>query len=679
MNTYKPFKKIFIRIFCIIFSLLTVLSSVNVFNARAAIDSSIKLDSSDVLSDLRSDSSFNINNYPFNEDGELQLISFNEYCYSFYSNLQANYGLYVYIYNPQCLNIVQNSMLNKIQIAVAYDENGNPTDYEKMRLQFCSVSTEPDYYRLFYKFKIANADEILSRVNSNERRYDISGIELYSEGNTNAVDHKIERTFYYTGYAAGYGPDKAAESTLTCRTEKLETVELEVEHTFWRSLTSSKGVHYQNQLDTVYFSVPNYFFENYGKLQRIKAEWYEYKTKDIVVTSNQDFYNAAKNHIGQAVNNDTLSWHLYQNLNTSAMGMSISTADWAYNDVFNVIGQTIDTLYYLFPTNNWTSIENYDPYANVTSIGGVSSNDLYNYILNYNKTYVNGRVKDGRISADLFENDIDDYRKIDNEYGKIQKGYSYYDFDADVDLFDLLAYDPAEHSSSENAVMYGWWAALLGNYSTVEESFTGLTPILVLDKDEYLSGTNQDVSDRLFVNYNDVDKIKSVYNTAKGKDETVVMFRFAVSDYYAADVDILEGSYVGPFDSTISKQAYRAWESVFLDFDIIQLTFNKNGVYKVIPVVASPIDIVDDITPPYNPPKTSLWDRILAWATLIVSIIVGLMLLWIMFTILRAVNHIGNAVVKLIFILLVLAVFGVIGYFGGTWVYGVINGFGGLL
>ncbi|MEG9430637.1 MAG: hypothetical protein VZQ61_06940, partial [Christensenellaceae bacterium] len=272
MSTYKPFKKIFIRIICIIFSLLTVLSSANAFDARAAIDPSIKLDSSDVLSDLRSDSSFNLNNYPFDEDSELKLISFNEYCYSFYANLQANYGLYVYIYNPQCLNIVQNSVLNKIQIAVAYDENGNPTDYEKFRLQFCSVSTESDYYRLFYKFKVIDPDnKILNRVNSNERRYDVSGIELYTEGKTNAIDYGISRTFYYTGYAAGYGPGKAAESTLTCRTEKLETVELDVKHTFWRSLTSSKGAGYQNQLDTVYFSVPNYFFENYGKLQRIKA------------------------------------------------------------------------------------------------------------------------------------------------------------------------------------------------------------------------------------------------------------------------------------------------------------------------------------------------------------------------------------------------------------------------
>lgn len=628
MNTYKSFKKLFIKIICIVFSFITVISSVQNDFAVRALTPTIKLDTSDVLSDLRSDSSFNLNNYPYNENSELQLLSFNEYCYSFYSNLQANYGLYIYIYNPQCLEIVENSTLNKIQIAVAYDENGNPAEYEKFRLIFCSVSTEPNYYRLFYKFKIANADRILSRLNSNERRYDISGIELYSEGNTNAIDYGISRTFYYTGYAAGYGPDKSV-STLTCRTEKLETVELEVEHTFWRSLTSSKGAGYQNQLDTVYFTVPDYFFENYGKLQRIKAEWYEYKTKDIIVTSNQEFYNKAKNYVGQAVEsyNSDIGLSIVEDLEKHQGG--IYTGNWSWNldkstsTYWHIPSESI--IYYLFPTKNWCDIKQYDPYANEKTIGGISTNDLYDYILNYNKTYNSGTVKGGTISADLFESDIDDYRKIDNEYGKIQQGYSYYDFDADVDLFDLLAYNPSDNDFTHNMEMYGFWEALFHNYGTIEQSFTGITPILVLDKDEYLSGNNQDISDRLLVNYNDVNKIKALSKTAKKEKSKVVLFRFAVTDYYNADVDIVD---YGWHDEITGHQAYRAKESVFLDFDIIQLTFNKNGVYKVIPVVASPIDIVDAITPPYTPKKDGKpwW-----WYVIIVLAIIFALFILILF------------------------------------------------
>ena len=41
-----------------------------------------------------------------------------------------------------------------------------------------------------------------------------------------------------------------------------------------------------------------------------------------------------------------------------------------------------------------------------------------------------------------------------------------------------------------------------------------------------------------------------------------------------------------------------AWESVFFDFDVIDLTFNKEGVYTVIPVVSDPIDVVNGLTSP---------------------------------------------------------------------------------
>ena len=54
MNTYyKRFKPLFIKIFCVIFSIITFLSTWQSGLAIAAIDSSIKLDKSDVLSNLR--------------------------------------------------------------------------------------------------------------------------------------------------------------------------------------------------------------------------------------------------------------------------------------------------------------------------------------------------------------------------------------------------------------------------------------------------------------------------------------------------------------------------------------------------------------------------------------------------------------------------------------------------
>ena len=41
-----------------------------------------------------------------------------------------------------------------------------------------------------------------------------------------------------------------------------------------------------------------------------------------------------------------------------------------------------------------------------------------------------------------------------------------------------------------------------------------------------------------------------------------------------------------------------AMQNVFLDFDIISLTYERDGEYTVIPAVSDPIDIFADVTPP---------------------------------------------------------------------------------
>ena len=108
------------------------------------------------------------------------------------------------------------------------------------------------------------------------------------------------------------------------------------------------------------------------------------------------------------------------------------------------------------------------------------------------------------------------------------------------------------------------------------------------------------LSKDLLVWNDDAADLKSYRSTAKSQNKTTFLFRFAASDYYASAWGIVEEG-GGPFgigNALHSGQAYAAQETVFFDFDIIQLTFNKDGVYHVIPVVSSPIDIVNAITPP---------------------------------------------------------------------------------
>ena len=191
-------------------------------SAALAEEIGVAFDSTDVLDDLTSSTvngeKFDLRNYPFDDDKQIQVLSFVEYCYSYRANQRGNYGLYVYIYNPQGLNLATGNKGNKIQMAVEYDASGSPVDYVKLPLIFCDKSDEPDYKNLFYKFKVqdmaVDGRTFADRVNSNERRYDVSGIELTVYGAKNATEYAVNTTYKFTGYAAGYGPDNNAKSTL---------------------------------------------------------------------------------------------------------------------------------------------------------------------------------------------------------------------------------------------------------------------------------------------------------------------------------------------------------------------------------------------------------------------------------------------------------------------------------
>ena len=606
-----------------------------------------------VLDDLKSDKNFNFLEYPYYKGStpEMYIINVVEFCYSFRKDNSDVYGLYLYVYNPNGQNIKTDSLHNQVLMATAYNTNpvtetSKPTDYEYFKLQFCSAS-EGDYKNLFYKFKVIDhtgtkdGKTMLERVNSNARRYDIAEIQLLEQGKDNAVGYPLSGayavgvntkesygTFYFTGYAKGYGADESAESTLSVKYSKLDTIELSLNHTYWRSNTSSLGKNHQNQVDTVYFAVPNRYFEQYGKLQRIKAEWYEYKTKDIIVTSNSDFYNTAKEHIGQTNTGKEDDWGygVLSNyvIHSAAYDITTYSADWGWNVSTDswlstlTVDEITPVLYYLFLTNN---ISSYDPYKSVTETGGIKSTDLYSRMLEISEKLGGDKIesKDGKLISAIFEDDIDESRKRNDELGTIKRGYSCYDFDAELSIDKWQSWDDTKPSFWDNAVNYGFWKTLFKDIP--HEEGKDVQPIIDLKNSDF-SGTSAEIAENLMVNPNDVSALQEYYNANKD-DYHVIAFRFAVTDYYSAP-SVIKNYNNG---KTISGQAYRAKQSVFFDFNVIQLTFNDNGEYTVIPVVSNPIDVINDITSPTDSDKDFDWKKLL-------QIILGGLLLIVLLVIL---------------------------------------------
>ena len=575
------------KIYVVLLALLMLISSffsMGFTSARADSDT-VKFDETNVMDDLRSSKNFNILSYPFyvSEKPEMYIMNVVEYCYSFDVQKQGNYGLYLYIYNPNGRNIDISEGVNKVEMAAGYDSDGTPNCYEKFDLKFCSKSEEEFYKGLFYKFKVVDhksldGKTILQRVKSSARRYDISGIEILEQGKTLPVEYGVGGTYTFTGYAEGYGA-LVTENSLTCEVKELETIQLEVHKTNFR--TGEYQTNHRHDLTSVYFSVPQRFFDDYGNLQKIKAEWYEYETNPIAVTSNTSLYNSLNEQIGKNTTTNDMPISLYSGYQQLVGSNGHYNS---YNFGYNVYGEVhdrIDTLYYVFSTNG-ASISQYT----------LSASRLQSYIENYNKTFVNGTINipGKNISADLFNQDLDANRKSVAYVGN-DIHHKLVNIDAN-DEFDMLNY---QESNS------GWkrfFAGLFGlGPSEVSESYKGISPIHIVT-DEERNGSN--LSTTLLIDNSEsaLSQFTSFYDTEKAKGNRTVLFRFAQTDYEAIPV-IAYNEHTG---TNISKQygndTFVVRESVFLNFDIIELTFSKEGKYTVIPVVSSPIDIYNDITIP---------------------------------------------------------------------------------
>lgn len=590
---------LFVRILALVLAALLLLTTIGggvIYASAASVEDTFK--NRDVLEDLMGATiggkPFNLLDYPYCSEGSLQVISFAEYCYSYAANKRDNYGLYVYIYNPTGKEVDVTSLQNKIQMAVRYNSRGEATLYEKFNLEFCSASTG-NYANLFYKFRVVdraiNGTTFSQRVSSNQRRYDVSGIELLAAGDRNATEYRVGGTYCFTGYAAGYGPDAAAESTLVGTVENLETLSLDVYHTNYRTNVSDLGENHYNDVNTVYFSVPERVFEQYGNLQKIHAQWWEYKTKMAAITSNEEFYDELLEYVGTDVGeyDPDVPVYLYAEYKGSS---TVSTTHhhygWAFNkdmstktSLFMTTYCTYDKLSAIMPYAFYAPVVDtdsvFDFLHSKPPAGAVEANVVQDWIYKYNNDLGNGYIDcNGRkISKDLFEAYADEGRKM---------GYNNVNVDLS-DTFDLNSYD-STHSWWDKLWDFGLsWPATDGDYKDVP-------PIYEL-KSRDLSGSDDTIAAALLVNSGDVSALKEYYKAETAKGNRVILFRFANTDYYSAPA--FRSGYTGHIDKT---DTYVAQQTVFLDFDIIDLTFHKDGEYVVIPAVSNPMDIVNGLEPP---------------------------------------------------------------------------------
>ena len=570
----------------------------------------ISYEQTDVLDDLSGavigGKPFDVRDYPFDERGKPQIVAFAEYGYSFYADNQGDYGLYVYVYNPQGQAIDTDTDRNKISLAYGGREN-----WTKYGLDFLDYSSEAGYEGLFYKFRVSLTEDkksdILGSAVQNARVYEISGIEL-SVGNI-VTDYTVAMRYTYSGYALGYGSALATESSLACTADGFEKyLNLDVYPTYYRPEgTNGENDYTQDSLHSVYFAVPKDVAEEYGGLSAVHATWLDAVLAPILVTGNKAAYDAILPYLGQDIGQttDALDYAYVGDAEFGATG-GFGETGWdgvyGYNfpeawmglggdGVINSTDRVISVLYWLFYAGEGENSA--DEYA-------LSSEVIEEKLVELTEQY-GGELVNNRYSRVLFDSVAEEFTEIN-----IAAEFEY----------DL-----------RNEVLgSSWWDKLWGITHDESAAFDGIKAIYEVQEGDFVIRDNvldtEETADNLYIAPEDVEAFKEFYDENKA-DSAVYLFRYQVSDYISAEASLFEpDNFIGNAWSRTDTNAYFMQETVNLDFDIIDLTFTKDNVDTVIPVVSDPINNIPDGTPPVYTETDDDFD----WKTLL-GIILGAILL----------------------------------------------------
>lgn len=579
-------------------------SSSAVFAADGDTTEAESIRTSDPLDDLDGavigGKDFDLANYPWNENGSPQMIYFAEVGYSMYSDLRDEYALYIYVYNPSGLAIDTESDYNKLELAF-----GENKTYDKYTLAFLTYSQAAGYEGLFYKFEVTLTEsqrtQALRLLSSNARVYTITGMEFSVGGQVTeypvGYDTATEQgsVYTYSGYMLGYGSNLATESTLTCMVEGFsEYLTLDVEQTVYRP----EGDFYrgeQSQLNSCWFTIPNEYIEKFGNVSKILYEWYEYITKPILVTEETFVFNKLDALSGADI---SLLSDLYFFAYGFSNGFSEESFTTGYRDPWISNFEFDDDVYDFLSTGVSGSrvylqeSNKFDNFSAVFHTGGESyktfgirAEELEEKFIENSQLLGDTSIV-GKYASSLFEDYVTDGRTMG--YNKAES----------VDTLDIYW----------NTTTKDFWDKLFGGYDVTTEYDTVDAFHYVTAED--LSGTDAEVAERLYIDEEDVPALRLRFAAADLLDETVVLFRYASVDYFSYPTPIF---YTESYEDTVdsydivldaingvdSCTAYLAQETVFLNFDIISITFTtEEGVSTEIPVVMSPEDVFSDVDPP---------------------------------------------------------------------------------
>lgn len=641
----KKTKKILVVLLAVVMLCQTFIPILTITVFASSSTSVGSFDTTTIEEDLGSDV---LTLYPKLGYGDCEIINFLEYAYSEHSEYAEIYNVYFYVYNPTGKPI---SMLNEggnyVTMVTGIKENG-AQEISAVDLDFVSKTAD----NLIYKFKLSKPQKVLSymkeyvKTNNGVRRYEFTKLQFkYAGGITETKE--FSKVFEFVGYAAYCDFNKSPESTLQCKEFINSSISLNLEHTNYRAEAQKEGI--QDEINSVYFSIPNRYYEQSESLYGVSAQWYEYKTKPIFVTSDAgavsglwNMRNVRINAFGQAVDiygniidETTLCYYRVlwneSKIYTTIDGFGPSTLVTIFGNSYNpkcvddldkdgILGLDFDQsrFFSLGGLNGDSKAWTYEPqldwiiYTDDKEAYKVSSEQVEAYMKSYTNTFSSQPKILDRYASGLFVDsiDVDRIALLENPSGlrgKVNMAFTTND--------QLVFIDSDKTQTAWNKFWFGT------KYQDVN-----ISPIVVISEGDLVLDADT-FSQKYYVNKDDVSKIQAYAQNSYSIAETPVLLRFAVTDYYSfsARFDLAEEKKF----SMPEKNGYIAQETLFLDFNVINLDFkNVDGVVRSVGVVAEPIDIINGLTPPADLIENQEWWQKIMMVLMLILLLLAFMFIW---------------------------------------------------
>ena len=322
-----------------------------------------------------------------------------------------------------------------------------------------------------------------------------------------------------------------AGGDLTSTSTIISVIELELHPLVYRGDRFSAQFEY-DQVNSVYFSLPRNFEKKNGTVTSIRCTWTEYDSGWILACPTDKVRDSLASAAGKSVTSYTDAYpEVYLYLAPGAGNRFVFA--WNVKDATAKITYDVDTL-------QW--VVKYDGEQN--ELGAIVESDL--------QEQINAAWLAYNLGADNYF----------SQGGKVFEG-------------DIMADQSFTVSVDSGASV--WERIFLGKNTTEQSNraFQRVTENALINPEAML-----------LVDQSYKKELTDALAKADQNEEDLMIFHFASCDYNAIPVSAKYSSF------RTEKDLYACREQLYMGFDILQITCEKNGENVVVPVAAAPINVI---------------------------------------------------------------------------------------